>query len=122
VPYELTLNAFYDVNDCPPVIVDPAHCVAEGVTGDDLAFPGDTVVSMASDWQVVTEGPITGRPSVFTATYGNGGIVVELGHPSPGALCPYSDAGFESMVTCCMEPGPTPIIESSWGKLKTSYR
>jgi hypothetical protein len=122
VPYELTLNALYDANDCPSVITDPSHCIADGVSGSDLPFPGDIVLSMGAQWDVVAQGSLTGRPSVFTATSGAGNVLVELGHPSPNSICPYSNAGFENMVTCCLETGPTPVIESSWGKVKTTYR
>jgi hypothetical protein len=122
VPYDLTLSASYDAADCPPTIVDPSHCTAEGVSGSDLPFPGDTVVTMGPEWEVVTEGGVTGRPGLFTAASGNGNVLVELAHPSPNALCPYSDAGFENMVTCCLQTGPIPVKESSWGAVKTIYR
>ncbi|MCA9727077.1 MAG: hypothetical protein KC729_05285 [Candidatus Eisenbacteria bacterium] len=122
VPYELTLNAFYDTADCPPYVDDPQHCMAEGVSGSELPFPGDTVLSMGPEWTVVDRGASTNSPGLFDADYGSGHVLVELAHPSSGALCPYSDAAFENMVTCCLNPGPVPVLDSSWGRIKNEYR
>lgn len=120
VPYVLELNAFYDGNDCPPVIVDPDDCVTEGMVGDDFPFPGDTVLELGPEWNTLVQGP-SGRESVFDASYGAGHVLVELGHPSPNALCPYSDAGFARMIGCCIG-GPTAVETIRIGGLKLLYR
>jgi hypothetical protein len=122
-PYGLTINILYTLNDCPSIIVDPAHCIAQGVTGADLPFAGDTVISMGTEWHVVAEGPSTGLPAVFIACYGDGACLVELGHPSPSSLCPYTDAGFSRMVECLLEAGgPSPTTTASWGNIKTTFK
>ncbi|MBD3334308.1 MAG: hypothetical protein GF355_02225 [Candidatus Eisenbacteria bacterium] len=123
VPYGLTVNAFYESGDCPPVIVDPDHCMGEGLNGSDLPFPGDTVLDMAADWEVVTEGNLTAAPGLIAAAHGSGNVLVEFAHPASGALCPYSDAGLGQMVECCLGPAePTATESTTWGKIKTLHR
>lgn len=120
-PYGLTINNAYNGQDCPVLIVDPAHCIAQGVSGADLPFPGDTVTQMGAEWHVVTRGLVTNNPSVFMAGYGQGACLVELGHPSTSALCAYTDAGFARLVECLMESGPTPVESATWGRIKSYF-
>jgi hypothetical protein len=121
VPYGLTLNAYYDLADCPPTITDPDHCMAQGLQGSDLPFPADQAIGYDPEWEVVEVGQATGYPGLITAPYGSGHVLVDMGHPSPGALCPYTNDGFAQMMSCCLGP-PTPVEDASWGSLKTLYR
>jgi hypothetical protein len=121
-PYALTVNNGYNTADCPTVIVDPTHCIAQGISGSDLPFAGDTVIQMGTVWHVVGQGPVTGLPCVFIAEYGHGACLVELGHPSPAAVCPYTDAGFSRLVECLLEAGPpSPVESSTWGQIKSFF-
>lgn len=121
-PYALTVSAWWEGQDCPPEIVDPNHCVTQGMGPNDMAFPADQVVSMAADWTVLARGPFTLSPSLFTAAYGNGNVMVELAHPSPNSVCPFSDAGLDRMMSCCLGGGATPVGTSTWGAVKAVYR
>ena len=121
VPYSLTLNNGYDDQDCPPVIVDPNHCITEGLPNTQFSFPGDIVMEMGPEWQVLTEGPVTGYPSVLVATYAGGKILVELGHPYTGAICPPDDAALDRYVICTMG-GIVGTETSSWSTVKTMFR
>ncbi len=121
-PYDLTIEISYTMDDCPSLIVDPSHCIAQGVSGSDLPFAGDTVVQMGSEWHIVAQGPTTGGPAVFIADYGCGACLVELGHPSPSALCPYTDAGFYRLIYCLIEAGgPSPTEPATWGAIKSIF-
>jgi hypothetical protein len=121
-PYALTINNGYNTSDCPTLIVDPNHCIAQGITGADLPFAGDTVTQMGTEWHVVGQGPATGLPAVFIADYGHGACLVELGHPSPNAICPYTNAGFSRLVECLLAAGlPSPIDPSTWGQIKSYF-
>jgi hypothetical protein len=121
VPYELGLSAWYNDDDCPPVIVDPDHCMSEGLQDADLPFPADWAEVLAADWNVINEGAVTGYPGLLTAPYGAGHVLVDLAHPSPTAGCPFTDAGFARMMMCCLGP-PIPVEDTSWGHVKTIYR
>ena len=121
VPYALTLHNAYNLDDCPTVIVDPSHCITEGLPNTQFSFAGDTVLEMGPEWQVLTEGFASGMPSVFVATYGDGRILVELGHPSLGALCPPDDAALERYVSCTMG-GIVGTENASWSTVKTLFR
>jgi len=120
-PYDLTINNGYTMDDCPTLIVDPTHCIAQGVTGADLPFAGDTVIQLGPEWHVVGQGPMTGLPCVFIADYGYGACLVELGHPNPAALCPYTNAGFSRLVECLLLAGPTPTDPTTWGRIKAFF-
>ncbi|MBD3237049.1 MAG: hypothetical protein GF330_10120 [Candidatus Eisenbacteria bacterium] len=120
-PYDLTVNTSYTLDDCPSIIVDPDHCIAQGVSGSDLPMAGDAVREMGPEWHVVAEGPSTGLPAVFIACYGSGACLVELGHPSPNALCPYTDAGFYNMIFCLVEEDPSPADPTTWGSIKSAF-
>jgi hypothetical protein len=120
-PYALRLYAFYDPGDCPPTIEDPNACETESLTGDDLPFPGDQALEVGPEWSIFSAGPLTGYPSLLGASYGTGHAIVELGHPSPGALCPYSDIGFATWFGCCLS-GPVATESTTWGTLKALYR
>ena len=122
VPYDLTVEFGYTVNDCPPSIVVPDHCITDGLIGADLPFPADTVMSMGPEWLVVVEGPYTGRPSVFTATYQQGAVLVELANPSYSSSCPYTDLGLDRMVSCMLASASSPVDDTTWGMLKALYR
>lgn len=120
-PYVLTINNAYNPADCPVVIVEPTHCIAQGITGADLPFPGDSVLEMGEEWVIISLGPATGSPSVFFAEYGCGACLVELGHPSPNAVCPYTNAGFSRMIECLLEAAPSPTESSTWGQIKSYF-
>jgi hypothetical protein len=123
VPYHLVLDARYDfARHCPVSITDPAHCITSGLLGSELPAPGDTVISMGPEWQILTTGGPTSKPGLFVATYGKGYVVVELSHPSPGANCPFSDAALERMFACCIGAPPTATEGATWGGLKRLYR
>ncbi len=121
VPYELTLSVWYDYADCPPVIVDATHCITEGFPNTTFSFPADTVESYGPEWQVLCQGPATGRPSVMFAIYGSGSVLVELCHPSPSSGCPVDDAALNQYVICTTG-GVTGLESSSWSSVKTLYR
>lgn len=120
-PYALTVNNGYSASDCPTVIVDPTHCIAQGIVGSDLPFAGDTVITMAPEWHVVGQGPATGLPCVFMAEYGCGACLVEFGHPSPSSVCAYTDLGFLRMVECLLQVAPSPTDASTWGQIKAFF-
>ena len=78
-PYALTVNANYNLSDCPPTIANPQLCETLGLAGADLPFPADTVVSMAAQWNVLTRGAVTNNPGALSAAFGSGHVVVDLG-------------------------------------------
>jgi hypothetical protein len=122
VPYALTLSYLYNAGDCPPLVVDDSHCITQNAGGTNFSFPGDTVVSMGPEWQVLVVGPILpGNPSVFVATSGLGKVLVELGHPSTAALCSPADAALDRYATCLLT-GPVPVEAASWAEMKGAYR
>jgi hypothetical protein len=120
VPFELTVDSGYVQTDCPATIVAD-HCMSEGLQDGDLPNPFDWAMSMGPEWEVITVGPATGYPGLITAPSGAGNVLVDFGHPSTGALCVYSDAGFAKMVDCCLG-GPVPSEQTSWGRVKSMYR
>jgi len=120
-PYALTVNALYNGADCPAVIANPQLCETQGLAGSDLPFPADTVISLAAQWTVLTRGPVTNNPGAFSAAYGGGHVVVDLGHPSTGSVCPYTNAGIGRLVDCCLTVA-TPVDGSTWGQIKGTYR
>jgi hypothetical protein len=121
VPYQLTVQISYNAADCPPCIVDDTSCIIIGTGGDGLSFPGDTVISMGPEWNVVAEGCVTGNPAIFTADYGAGHVLVELGHPSPGAICSPSDVALATYADCTWGSGQTPAEDGSWSRVKSLY-
>lgn len=121
VPYYLFIHNGYNSADCPPVIIDAGHCITTGLPADGFSFPGDTVLDMGAEWHVLLEGPVTGRPAVMVAEHGAGRILVELGHPSPSAICGPSDAALERYVDCIMG-GPVATELSTWSDVKDRFR
>jgi hypothetical protein len=119
VPYDLVIDSH--VGGCPSVIVDPDHCISQGLQDGDLPSAADIVLEMGPEWNIVATDP-AGRPSVFTAPFGAGNVLVELANPSPSAFCPYTDAALDNMVSCCSEGEPTAIEVTTWGRLKALYR
>jgi hypothetical protein len=101
-PHTLNLYSAYDINDCNRYLVDPNHCVTRG------------------EWQVLVRGSVTDNPGVLFAFYGQGHVVVDFGHPSPGASCTFTDAGLDQMMTCCLK-GPVSVERHSWGRVKSIY-
>jgi len=120
-PYALTLQNEYNGDDCPPMIVDSTHCITEGMSDTVFSFPGDDAISYASDWQVLVTGSVTGRPGVMFAEYEGGKVLVELGHPSMGSLCPADDLAFQRYLEC-LAGGTVATSEMSWGSLKANFR
>ena len=121
VPYLLRLHNGYDTADCPPVIVDPDHCITEGLPDVQFSFPADTVLEMGPEWEILVEGITTGRPGVLFATSGAGNILVELTHPAPGSLCPPDDEALDRYVMCTMG-GVVATESTTWSTVKTLYR
>ena len=121
VPYELTLHNGYVIEDCPPVVVDSSHCITNGLPDTQFSFPGDEVLSMGSEWHTVIEGISTGRPGVFVAEYGSGKILVELGHPGLGVVCPIDDAALARYVDCTID-GVIAVENTSWSEIKAQFR
>jgi hypothetical protein len=121
VPYLLTLHSGYANNDCPPIIVDPGHCITEGLPGVQFSFPGDTVLDMGPEWEVLVEGSTTGLPGVLFATSGAGNILVELTHPGLGSICPPDDEALDRYVMCTMG-GVVATESTTWSTVKTLYR
>jgi hypothetical protein len=119
-PYALTVNANYNGADCPPTIVNPQLCETQGLLGSDLPFPADTITVLGPEWTILTRGPITNNPGALSAAFGGGHVVVDLGHPSTGSVCPYTNVGIDRLVTCCL-PVATPVDTSTWGKVKATY-
>ena len=120
-PYALSVNANYNGSDCPPVIANPQLCQTQGLSGSDLPFPADTITVLGPEWTIITRGPISNNPGTLSAVFGSGHVVVDLGHPSTGAICPYTNTGIDRLVTCCLS-GATPVDTSTWGKVKATYR
>jgi hypothetical protein len=121
VPYYLFLHNGYNNADCPPVIVDPNHCITMDLPDTWFSFPADTVLEMGSEWDILVEGNATGLPGVLFAEYGNGKVLVELTHPSPGSICPIDDAALDRYVTCTMG-GVVATEDATWSTVKTLYR
>ena len=121
VPYYLFIDSGYDSGDCPAGVVDNTHCITEGLPGAQFSLPGDTVIEMGSEWQVLTEGAASGLPGVLVAEYGAGRILVEFGHPNPGALCAPDDAAMERYVQCTIEM-PVATADASWSEVKARFR
>ena len=119
VPYLLTLYYYYDLNDCPPVIVDAEHCIAVDLPAAQFSYPGDTATEFGPEWHVVVEGAVTGNPSVFTAEHGSGRILVELGHPG-NSYCPVPDEVLQRYVECTLSP-TSGVERSSWSAVKARY-
>jgi hypothetical protein len=119
-PYALTVNANYNASDCPPTIANPQLCETQGLAGADLPFPADTVINLAAQWNVLTRGAVSNNPGALSAAFGGGHVVVDLGHPSPGAICPYTNTGIGRLVDCCLT-GATPVDQSTWGRVKGTY-
>lgn len=120
LPYHLKLNFQFTFTTCTRDILDASACAAEGLTGDDLPWPAETTLEMGSEWTVVESS--AGVPGLLVATYGAGRINVDFGHPSTDVGCAYSDTGFEQMFECCLGPDPVPVIETTWGQIKSTYR
>jgi hypothetical protein len=121
VPYLLRLGNWYDNTDCPPVIVNPDHCITEGLPGVQFSTSGDTVLEMGPEWEILVEGPVTGLPGVLFATSGAGNILVELTHPAPASFCPPDDEALDRYVMCTMG-GVVAIESTTWSTVKTLYR
>jgi hypothetical protein len=121
VPFYLRLHNGYLNEDCPPVIVDATHCITTGLPGTQFSMPGDEVLSMGPEWQVLVEGGVTGRPGVLVAEYGAGKILVELGHPAMGSVCPIDDAAMVRYVECTMDQ-PVAVESSTWSGVKARFR
>lgn len=121
LPYHLELHASGDF-ECPTSIVAPLECSAVGLAPEDLPSAADRVLSMGPEWTVVAMEPTTLEPSLLVASYGAGNINVDLASPSPDAACPYTDLGFARMVDCCLGVPPVPVEETSWGRVKSTYR
>lgn len=121
-PHEIVLDAGYDFEGCEMSIEDPDECVTRGLTPEDLPYPFDTVVSAASEWRVLVTENGNGAPGVLVSSFGSGSAVVDLGNPTGGAFCEFTDAGLQQMVTCCMGGAPVPIRYSTWGSIKSRYR
>lgn len=120
LPYHLKLNFQFTFTTCTRDILDPSACAAEGMTGDDLPWPAETTLEMGSEWTVVESSD--GVPGLLVATYGAGHINVDFGHPSYDVGCAYSDAGFAQMFECCLDAGPVPVLQTTWGRIKSTYR
>ncbi len=120
-PYALTVHNGYDLADCPPVVSDDTHCITNGMSGTVFSFPADTALSYADDWQVLVVGNSSGMPGVMFAEYGSGKVLVELGHPSSGSLCPVDDTAFQQYLEC-LAGGTVATMEINWGSLKTYFR
>lgn len=119
VPYLLELSPWYTLPPCDRYITNPEHCITEGLYPFDLAPAGDTVIQMGPEWEVLVRQVATQDPGVFTASFGKGRIVVELG--APGGICTQTIAGFQRYLECCL-PGPISIEENTWGSVKAKYR
>ena len=102
VPYVLRVNSDYDNSTCDRVIVDPNHCITTGLAPSDLPYPGDTVVTLGAEWEILIVNATLGDPGVLSAEYGSGRVMVEFGHPHPGAVCAYPDVGMDRMATCLL--------------------
>ncbi len=85
------------------------------------SFPADQVQSMGPEWNVLVIGCVTESPSVFVATYGAGQVLVELGHPSFGSICPASDDAFDAYASCTWGIIDTATDHGSWSVLKALY-
>ena len=121
VPYLLTLHNEYPSVDCLLTIVDPDHCITEGLPDTEFSWPGDTVLEMGPEWEVLVDGTVSGLPGVLFATAGAGKILVELTHPSTGSYCPPDDAALDRYVMCTMG-GVVATENATWSTVKTLYR
>ena len=120
VPYVLKLDFQFTFTTCTRDILDTSACVTQGLTGDDVPWPAETPLEIGPEWTVVEES--AGVAGLLVATYGAGHINVDMGHPSSQVGCPYSDAGFAKMVSCCLGTPPVPTSPMSWGRVKSTYR
>lgn len=121
VPYLLTLSNAYLGDDCALNIVDPNHCITEGLPNAQFSFPGDTALELGPEWEILVEGSVTGSPGVLYAEYGAGKILVELTHPAPGSVCPMDDDALERYVMCTMG-GVVATEGATWSTVKSLYR
>lgn len=110
VPYALRVSSSYDNTSCDRVIVDPNHCITTGLLPSDLPYPGDTVLSLGAEWEVLIVNATLGDPGVLSAQYGNGRVMVEFGHPHPGAVCAYTDEGMDRMASCLLPSNPGDLL------------
>ena len=122
VPYLLHLNSDYSNADCPVLVVDNTHCITAGFSDAAFSLPGDTVTEQGSEWDVLTRGAASNSPSVLFAEYGAGKILVELGHPSYGSICPYDDTAMRQYVECTMGGSPVATESISLGGVKALFK
>lgn len=121
-PHDLVLDRGYDYEGCERSIEDPDECAARGLAPEDLPYPFDTVVTAASEWRVLVTENGNGSAGALVSSFGLGSAVVDLGNPEGGAFCEFTDEGLLQMVTCCIDRGPVPVIDSTWGSIKSRYR
>jgi hypothetical protein len=121
VPYLLTLDNSYLGDDCALNIVDPNHCITEGLPNTQFSFPGDTALALGAEWDILVEGAVTGSPGVMFAEYGSGKILVELTHPAEASLCPMDDDALDRYVACTMG-GVVAVEGTTWSTVKSLYR
>jgi hypothetical protein len=98
LPVPVTFHYFYNQDDYPPVVVDPLHEITNGLSGDVLPFPADSIPSLDAMYHVLVQGRISGNPSLFVAEYGSGKILVHTAHPSATATHPFSDTAYMRMI------------------------
>jgi hypothetical protein len=76
LPYPITIRSQYDPLDWPPILVDPAHPITEGLANTDMPFPADQVVVADAAYTILVRGGKTQSPSLLVAEYGAGRIVI----------------------------------------------
>lgn len=121
-PYDLVVERGYDYHGCDRNIEDPEDCSTANRVPTDLPYPFDTAIWYGGEWEVLVTEAVDGRPGLLTASYGAGHAIVDLGNPNISAFCPFTDEGLEQMTRCCIGDLPTPVVDSTWGRVKISYR
>ncbi len=91
LPYPITFYNLYDSDDWPPIIVDQQHPITQGLEREDMPGPADQIKQIDAAYEVLVRGLATNSPSIATARYGQGRIVILTDNSSRDAEHPFSD-------------------------------
>lgn len=90
LPYAVTFISSYDLNDLA-VIVEPTHEITTGLPANEMPFSADTIPAHSAQYEILVKGQLSNSPSLLTATYGAGRVLIQTAHHSPSASHPFSD-------------------------------